>query len=490
MIRSLPPVAVYAAAALAGLLLGGCDRRGDSGAVIASAIGGTPALVDPNVDTLDPVGRAMLDSTAQGLVRFDANGQIEPGLAERWIVIDDGMSYIFRLRPAQWSDGAPVTADQVVAGLRRAITARSRNVMTPYLTAVDEIVEMTPEVIEVRLGRPRPDLLKLFAQPDMGIVDGRRAQGSGPFRIVSSRRDTVLLRPARDPDDPSAHRSTPQDDVLLIGERAARAIVRFTAHDSDLVSGGTFVDWPILAAAQVAPANIRIDPAVGLFGLAVVRREGLLADAAGRGAIAQGIDRAALVSAFAPGWTPTETILPEQLDSAAAPAVPDWAAAPLDQRQATARTAVAAWRAAHTGAPVRLRITLPVGPGSTVLFGYLAGSLRAIGVDAVRVASAQDADLVLVDAVAPFDSARWYLASACVVCGVEAMMASDAARVAPTLAERGARIADTDRLLTQDAAFIPIARPLRWSLVALRLAQWQGNSRAWHPLNRLRTETK
>ena len=43
---------------------------------------------------------------------------------------------------------------------------------------------------------------------------------------------------------------------------------------------------------------------------------------------------------------------------------------------------------------------------------------------------------------------------------------------------------------TADAAFIPLARPFRWSLVSLRLAQWQANARAWHPLNRLRRDTR
>jgi oligopeptide transport system substrate-binding protein len=50
-------------------------------------------------------------------------------------------------------------------------------------------------------------------------------------------------------------------------------------------------------------------------------------------------------------------------------------------------------------------------------------------------------------------------------------------------------IAAADAALRDDVAFIPIARPLRWSLVALRLSQWHTNSRAWHPLNRLRPDT-
>ncbi|HJO67849.1 MAG TPA: ABC transporter substrate-binding protein, partial [Sphingomonas sanguinis] len=80
----------------------------------------------------------MRDALAQGLVRFDANGQIEPGLAERWIVIDGGGSYIFRLREAKWNDGTPVTAEQIVPILRRLVSPRSGNPLAPFLTAIDE----------------------------------------------------------------------------------------------------------------------------------------------------------------------------------------------------------------------------------------------------------------------------------------------------------------------------------------------------------------
>ncbi len=91
---------------------GGCDRRPDSGPVVASAIGTAPRLADPSRTLPNTPTRLLLDATAEGLVRFDASGQIEPGLAERWIVIDQGTSYIFRLRDAQWPDGSAVTADQ------------------------------------------------------------------------------------------------------------------------------------------------------------------------------------------------------------------------------------------------------------------------------------------------------------------------------------------------------------------------------------------
>ena len=114
--RTSTPVAVSVDLALLLLFaLAGCDARRDAGAVVASVIGGRPELKEPARGSLTEADRLLLDSTAQGLVRFDASGQIEPGVAERWTVIDGGMSYIFRIRDATWSDGKPVTAAEVVA---------------------------------------------------------------------------------------------------------------------------------------------------------------------------------------------------------------------------------------------------------------------------------------------------------------------------------------------------------------------------------------
>ena len=449
-------------------------------------------MLDPAKDKLHGPARIVLDSAAQGLVRFDAAGQIAPGLAERWIVIDDGMSYIFRLRDAEWADGSKVMAGQVVESLRHQLGGRSRNPLLPYLTAIDEIVEMTPQVIEVRLKRPRPDLLKLFAQPELALFRQQSARGSGPFRMAPLGKNAVLLKPAFDPARSSSddvEEPAPEQSVQLIGERAARAIVRFVERQSDLVSGGSFVDWPLVKLATIAPANFRLDPAAGLFGLAIVNRDGFLAEAANRAALAQAIDRTALVSAFAPAWEPTEQILPDQLDSAAAPSQPSWTTLSSAQRQEGARNRVRRWKAEHDG-DVTVRIALPDGPGATILFGFVGAAFRSIGIEPRRVALDAPAELRLVDEVAPYDSARWYLAATCQPCGTAAEKALVAARDADSLADRADRIAEADLLVNEDAAFISIARPLRWSLVALRLRKWQGNARAWHPLNQLRDESR
>ncbi len=470
--------------------LGGCERRADVGPVIVSAIGATPSLSTSITESSDAAERLLVDSVAQGLVRFDAAGQIEPGVAERWIVTDEGRTFIFRLRDLTWSDGRPLRAAEVVAILRRRLSPRADNPLSPYLTAVDSVVEMTPQVIQIELSRPRPDLLKLFAQPELAIIRLGRPAGTGPMRIVGTAGRVTRLTPIVDRDRASDEQVelAPEDDVLLIAERAAAAVARFAVRKSDLVAGGTIGDWPLVGAADVAPANVRLDSAAGLFGLAVTSREGFLALPENRAVIALAIDRTALVRSIAADWLPTETLLPAALDSGAPPAESPWTIISARDRRGAARAQVNAWRADGGELPT-LRIALPGGPGGTLLWARIAADLYAVGITPVRVALDDEAELRLIDAVAPYDSARWYLATACQPCGEAATLAIQAARTAPTLEARARALAEADAALAADVSFIPIARPLRWSLVSQRLRAWQPNDRVLHPLNRLRRDT-
>ena len=87
-------------------MLAACSGRGDDGPITVSVIDGALKLADPAKLPTDAGDEAMLGATAQGLVAFDAEGRIEPALAERWIITDDGLSIIFRIRRADWADYA------------------------------------------------------------------------------------------------------------------------------------------------------------------------------------------------------------------------------------------------------------------------------------------------------------------------------------------------------------------------------------------------
>lgn len=465
-----------------------CQAPSSNAPVAVSIIGSSLTLADPSAGHLPLAQRLLLDATGQELVRLDASGQVEPGLADRWIMIDDGKSWIFRLGNYAWPNGEPVTAGDVVAVIDRARSGYSRNPMQTYLANIDEVVAMTPEIVEIRLRRPVPALLGVLASPELAIVRQRGLGGSGPLHVVKHDGRGLILRPAADPghngDDSDPAPDTGQE-VHLQSARAAIAIARFKLHQTDLVMGGTFVDWPLLSVAGIAANQAQLDPAAGLFGLVIVNRDGFLASADNRAALAMAIDRGAMISAFRADWASSETVLPERLDMAAPPAVADWSALSPTDRVIQARQRVDAWRAQHPG-PVVVRIALPTGPGAVRLWNRLYQDYRAIGLVARPVGLNDAADLRLIDRVAPFDSARWYLTMACRLCSPDTIALIDAARDAPDLDARAHRLSEADALLAKEAAYIPLARPLRWSLVMPRVDAWQRNARAWHPLDSLR----
>lgn len=467
-------------------LLASCSDPRDDGEIDVSVIGDRARLADPDHSPLSPADTMLASSTAMGLVALDGNGQVAPALAESWIVTSDGLSTIFRIRQAQWPDGSDVTGQDVAFSLNRAIAPDSRNPLKPLLTAVDSFVGMTGRVVEVRLKVPRPNLLQLLAQPEMGIRrDGR---GTGPFRIARIRSHSLRLAPIVRDDDPPGQKL---DSVLLRYERAALAVARFKIDGSDLVTGGTLADWPVVRAAKLRPGVLRFDAAQGLFGFEVVGKSAFLSTSIIRNALSMAIDRNGLPRVLdIDGWTVANTVLPTQLDSATPPTRPEWAGDTIAQRRAAAAERLADWRSGGRTPPV-LRVAMPKGPGMRLLFAQIATDWRRIGVRAVAVAhNTVDADLRLIDAIAPNTSANWFLSrlscAAGLVCDGKGDRALIASRNATTLEARAARIADADANLTARASFIPLGVPVRWLLVDPSLTGWKENVLGMHPLNELR----
>ena len=302
-------------------------QRPEGGKTEVTVIGEEPpSIVDPAAGPLTGPQAVLLANVAQGLVRFDASGQIVPGLAERWNVTDDGLSYIFRLQSGEWPDGRKITAQQVARLLRRQIATGSDNRIKDTLGAVDEIVAMTDRVIEISLKAPRPNLLALLAQPELAVV--YENQGSGPFHVApdSKRPKLDLVRTVSDLDE-----DVTREEEVSLGSASAPAAVRaFLAGQTDLVLGGTYADLPFAHVDNLPRNALRFDPAAGLFGLVPVREDGPLADVELRRLLAQAIDRPALIEALAvPGLLPRATVLEPGLDGLGNPAAPHWMAIPI-----------------------------------------------------------------------------------------------------------------------------------------------------------------
>ncbi len=475
-------VAIYACL----LAIGGCTDRDDANPVTTSVIGDKLKLADPLRMQTSASDEVLLSATAQGLVAFDADGRIMPALAERWIMTDDGLSLIFRIRRSEWTDGKPVTAREVADRLRAIIAPGSRHPLRPLFGAVSQVIAMTGQVVEIRLKTPQPELLQVLASPDMAIIRTSAARGTGPYRVHSVRAGVTRLRPIPDPMAEATEGRGNRDDIRLRSESAALAVARFQAREISLVMGGSFADLALARAARPATAQFQVDPVYGLFGLAVTADSKALSSLPVRKALAMAIDRERIVRSFGVStWQPQYTVLPTQLDSSAAPAALEWVQQAKADRIAKARSLIA-----DAGALPVIRVALPAGAGSRLLFAEIAADWRAIGVKAQSVPLHAPADLRLIDEVAPQSAALWYFSRlSCargILCDTAAETALNAVSIATSPAERSQAIAETDARLAEQQVYIPIALPLRWSLARASLTGFRPNAFAAHPLQKLR----
>ncbi|MEN9682770.1 MAG: hypothetical protein RLZZ427_521 [Pseudomonadota bacterium] len=464
--------------------LAGCGGEADR--PVDVAVIGAPGSLRVTGSHLPAAAQLLRSATAEGLVGFDEQGRVIPALADRWIVTEDGLSYIFRLRDGTWPDGATITGETARDALLRALAGVRGSPLALDLAVIAEVRAMAGRVIEIRLTRQAPDLLQLLAQPELGLL--RRGKGAGPMKLSSDAEATVLK-----PIAPEDRGLPPEEDWPQRARRlkvealpAKAAIARFNRGAADFVLGGHFEDFPRLDASGVARGAVRLDPVSGLFGLAVVRADGFLAQPENREAIAMAVDRDALAAALGiGGWTATTRIVNPGVEGDNGTVGERWPGRSIDERRTLAVTRTAKWKVAH-GAPM-LVLALPTGPGADQLFRRLAGDFKAIGIDLRRVGPTAAADLVLIDTVARYPRADWFLnqfscGSARGLCSVAADRLSDQARDEADPAKRAELYAQAEAQLTVTNTYIPLGVPIRWSLVAGNAAGFMANRWNIHPL--------
>ncbi|WP_404482860.1 ABC transporter substrate-binding protein [Novosphingobium sp. BL-52-GroH] len=485
------PVAAFRLVVLlAGLTLASCSSY-DNSAIDVAVVGNAGDPFEEGT-RLAPAGQLVRAATAEGLVAFDEAGRVIPALADRWIVTDDGQSYIFRLREGNWPDGDPLTADSARKAIRATLKDLADTPLALDLGGIDEVRAMAGRVIEIRLNRPMPYLLQLLAQPELGLDhDGR---GAGPMTVTRSGKVAALTRiePSRLGLPIIENWAQRTRKVQLHALPGPAAIEAFNEGQVDLVLGGQIQDFMLTRSVGILRGTIQLDPVIGLFGLQVMRDKGFLADPANREALAMAIDRPALIAPFGVGgWSPTTRIVTPSLDGDLGTIGERWGEQSLEDRRAVAAARVRGWLAGQgggaPGTPVALHVWLPEGGGSRLLFDRLLADFATIGVRLEKAANADGADLALVDDVARYPRAAWFLNRLSCrarrgLCSPEADARVAEAAIAPSPAERAALLTEAEAELTATNVFIPFGTPIRWSLVRGSVDGFATNAWGWHPL--------
>jgi oligopeptide transport system substrate-binding protein len=237
------------------------------------ALGDNRTLVFGNAgepDTLDPhkyslvVEQQILQDVFIGLTAMSADAQIVPGIAERWETSVDGLTWTFHLRPGlKWSDGVPLAAEDVVAGLRRAFDPKTAAALATFgykikgAQAVHQgnqpsetlgAAAVDPLTVAITLERPSLLLPQILADPQFfplprhsyaahgkDWVKPGTMVSNGPYRLAAWRPND-LIRLVKNPNYVDAAQvAIEQIDYLSLDDGAA-ALKRFRAGELDVTT--------------------------------------------------------------------------------------------------------------------------------------------------------------------------------------------------------------------------------------------------------------
>lgn len=191
------------------------SRRVFSVAVLLSAGVGITQAQTPPADlawalhaeprTMDP---AKVDDQSSEMVRYLTAGvllrvnrqtqQVEPGLAERFDLSADGRLVTFHLRrQLHFSDGSPLTAQDVVATLRRVLNPSTEAPVAEEFVQPLGVTVDAPDATTVRVHLPKRlvSLTKIFDEIAIEPAGhlGDSTVTAGPFHVAAVRRGEYLL---------------------------------------------------------------------------------------------------------------------------------------------------------------------------------------------------------------------------------------------------------------------------------------------------------
>ena len=160
---------------------------------------GVPSMLDP-ASALDGAVPLIVRQVFDTLVVYRVGStDIEPGLATRWAVSRDGLTWSFTLRNGvTFHDGTPVTAAEIAASFTRQLkrdASAPPTAWAPLLRGVPGVIKEVRaadrSTVNIVLVQPYAALLTVLAHPAMSVarlgspVEGvTRLVGSGPYRVV------------------------------------------------------------------------------------------------------------------------------------------------------------------------------------------------------------------------------------------------------------------------------------------------------------------
>lgn len=148
---------------------GSKDEGKESAGDVAQVLNLIESAEIPSVDSSvaqDAVGFNVLNNIMEGLYRLDQDDLAVPAMADGEAEIsEDGLTYTFKIRDAEWSNGTPVTAHDFVYAWERAVAPETGSPYGPYLMA-----GMVKNATEIGEGTKELSDLGITAEDDKTLV--------------------------------------------------------------------------------------------------------------------------------------------------------------------------------------------------------------------------------------------------------------------------------------------------------------------------------
>ena len=127
--------------------------------------GADPGTLDPGFAEAYHAFNVIAD-LYEGLIATDAGGRLIPGVAERWEISGDGLTYTFYLRDgARWSNGDALIAGDFIRALDRVTAVDSAAPLGFLLESIDEYSQLNDRQLVIRLNRPTSYFLSILTMP-------------------------------------------------------------------------------------------------------------------------------------------------------------------------------------------------------------------------------------------------------------------------------------------------------------------------------------
>src|SRR5690606_39109134 len=143
--------AVAIMAAAPGVALA-ASPRADEGKMILVARQ-DPGTLDYTKSNLTALRLWIPANVVEPLVYFNKDGTVSPGVAESWEISEDRLTYAFKIREAKFSNGEPVTVDDVIYSLNTMKTSPVTQNSSAY-QAVESIEKTDDRTVTIKLSRP------------------------------------------------------------------------------------------------------------------------------------------------------------------------------------------------------------------------------------------------------------------------------------------------------------------------------------------------